>query len=192
MKHTPPHTRLRLTAAPLLALALLAAPTACDDDQDSAPSPTPTADADLTDTADADATADAAADTAAADVAPDLPPEPSCDGPLFGAPSETTGLGPDACQPMCTCDGAQWTPTPITDALLDDLQARTLTPTLPLLTEDPYASPAPPPAPPGTVCAVVPLQDPGDAYTLQTYPSREAATAAGATPTHGGACGLCS
>ena len=62
------------------------------------------------------------------------------------------------------------------------------------LTEDPYASPAPPDDPPGTVCAVLegdPSRQPRP-YTLVTYASTADALAAGAHPTHYGHCGVCS
>jgi hypothetical protein len=114
---------------------------------------------------------------------------------LFGNPNALTGLTTDQCRPTCSCNGVAFTP-PVYDAafiqsLVDDWQpAQPYAP----LTSDPYASPAPADDSPGTVCAILE----GDAtvhprpYTLATYPSLDAATAAGAHPTHYGHCGVCS
>jgi hypothetical protein len=115
---------------------------------------------------------------------------------LFGSPNEATGLGPDQCQPQCGCGADAFVP-PTYDAtfiqsLVDDFTLST--PYAPLAS-DPYAQPAPQPDPSGTVCGV--LEDPSAGatprpYTLVTYPSQDAASAAGAKVTHFGHCGVCS
>jgi len=115
---------------------------------------------------------------------------------LFGVPNDQTGLGPDQCRPSCACDGSVFAPPAydgaFTQALLDDWQ---LASPFPSLAADPYASPAPAEDPPGTVCGVLPQGSPGAkprAYALVTYPSIDAAKAAGAAVTHFGHCGVCS
>jgi hypothetical protein len=115
---------------------------------------------------------------------------------LFGLPSAHTGLGADRCGPSCACSATPFTPPTydgaFVDALLHDWQLQT--PYAPL-TEDPYAGPAPEPDPPDTVCAVVAGADAGlrpIPYDLVTFPSEEAARAAGARVTHFGRCGVCS
>jgi hypothetical protein len=115
---------------------------------------------------------------------------------LFGRPNAQTGLSADQCRPSCGCGGDTWTApdysTAFTDALLSDW---TLETPYPPLTADPYASPAPPDDPPGTVCGVLPSGG-GDAgprsYVLNTYSSEAVARSAGASPTHFGHCGVCS
>jgi hypothetical protein len=115
---------------------------------------------------------------------------------LFGSPNALTGLGPAQCRPLCACAGTVFQP-PTYDAafiqsLIDDWRpAQPMAP----LTADPYAQPAPADDPPDTVCAVLPGSDASAhprLYTLVTYPSMAAATAAGAHPTHYGHCGVCS
>ena len=114
---------------------------------------------------------------------------------LFGNPNDQTGLDSTQCQPQCSCDGTVFRPPTYSAAfmqsLIDDWQLMT---PYPELTANPYALPAPPDDPDGTVCAVLE----GDAaqtprpYTLVTYPSQAAASAAGAHVTHFGHCGVCS
>jgi hypothetical protein len=116
---------------------------------------------------------------------------------LFGSPNQYTGLGPDQCQPQCGCGPDAFVP-PTYDAafiqsLVDEWQIAT---PYPPLTANPYGG-APPPQddPPGTVCAVVEqlgANTPPRPYTLVTYPSADAASAAGAKVTHFGHCGVCS
>ena len=114
---------------------------------------------------------------------------------LFGNPNDSTGLGPDQCQPQCACGADVFVPPTyddaFTQALIDGWQ---LAVPYPPLTSDPYEAGAPPDDPPGTVCGV--LEQPGGGtptpYTLVTYPSGDAATAAGAKVTHFGHCGVCS
>ena len=114
---------------------------------------------------------------------------------LFGRPNANTGLTTDQCKPSCACGEAYAPPTydsAFIDALVSDW---TLTAPFAPIDTDPYASPAPPPDPPDTVCAVLPQAPPGTvprSYTLVTYPSIDAARAAGASPTHYGHCGVCS
>jgi hypothetical protein len=116
---------------------------------------------------------------------------------LFGSPNAQTGLGSDQCRPQCTCEGTSFVP-PTYDAsfiqsLITDFQLTT--PYAPL-TSDPYDDGgAPADDPPDTVCGVVEQLDAGGPprpYTLVTYPSTDAATAAGARVTHFGHCGVCS
>ncbi len=115
---------------------------------------------------------------------------------LFGNPVAATGLTLDQCRPFCDCGGARFQP-PVYDpqfiqSLVDDWRLAT---PFPPLAGDPYQQPAPPADPPGTVCAVVPAGAPGIRprdYQLATFPSLEAAKAAGAYPTHWGHCGVCS
>ena len=94
------------------------------------------------------------------------------------------------CGPTCACGGEPFEAPAYGDAEADALLRWQLTAPPAPLTADPYVAPAPPEAPAGTVCAVVVT---GSAqYRLETFRSFDAARAAGATPTHGGACGLCS
>ncbi|HEY2511851.1 MAG TPA: hypothetical protein VGI39_13375 [Polyangiaceae bacterium] len=115
---------------------------------------------------------------------------------LFGRPNAQTGLGSDQCRPECSCGDSVFAPPTYDDAFVQSL-IDDWTPSAPYapLTSDPYASPAPPDDPPGTVCAVLPGSDPSAKprpYTLMTYPSEDAANAAGAKVTHFGRCGVCS
>jgi hypothetical protein len=111
---------------------------------------------------------------------------------LFGAPNAQTGLDETQCRPVCGCGDAPFVPRAWDAASLAALRAKVLLGPPAALTDDPYTRPAPPPAPPGSVCAVRFDAMDANAYTLETFASREAATAAGAFPTHAGACGLCS
>jgi len=115
---------------------------------------------------------------------------------LFGNPNDHTGLGADQCRPSCACGGAVFAPPAYDGAFMQSLvdDWRPQTPYAPLAS-DPYAQPAPPDDPPGTVCGVLPqAADAGGPrpYALVTYPSQAAALAAGARPTHFGHCGVCS
>lgn len=105
---------------------------------------------------------------------------------LFGAPSANTGLGDDACRPACGCG---FEPPAYTADDVAAWRARTLQDPPVVLPGDPYADPALVPDGAG-VCAVIGLD--AGAYRLETFPDREAAIAAGASPTHDGACGSCS
>ncbi len=111
---------------------------------------------------------------------------------LFGTPNAQTGLDDTQCRPVCGCGDAPFVPRAWDAASLAALRAKRLLGPPAVLADDPYARPAPPPAPPGTVCAVRFDAMDANAYTLETFASREDATAAGAIPTHAGACGLCS
>ena len=114
------------------------------------------------------------------------------DGPtLFGRPEAATGLTDAQCTPGCTCAGEPFTPVEVTPQLLSMLRSRTLEDPPAVLTTDPYTEPAPDPSDEGSVCAVIPTAS-VDGYRLQTFSSTAAARAAGGTPTHMGACGLCS
>ena len=105
--------------------------------------------------------------------------------PLFGVPGPSTGLGADQCGPRCD----DWEAPTYTAADLAALRAWELVDPPAPLPEDPYASP-PPPIDEATCCAVERLD--GTRYRLTTFPSRRAAEAAGAVPTHAGPCGRCS
>jgi hypothetical protein len=116
---------------------------------------------------------------------------------LFGNPNAQTGLGPDQCRPECACQGPVFVP-PTYDAsfiqsLVDDFQIAT---PYPPITASPYDGGTPPTDdPPDTVCAVLEQLDAGGSprpYTLETYASADAASAAGARVTHFGHCGVCS
>lgn len=115
----------------------------------------------------------------------------ACQG-LFGVPNASTGLDASVCRPECACSGKSWAPPAYTPAEIDALARRTLLDPPALLTSDPYTHPQDFPAHLGEVCGVLPDASKPGAYRLETYASSEAASAAGATLTHTGACGLCS
>lgn len=111
---------------------------------------------------------------------------------LFGRPTETTGLSDALCRPKCTCGGELWEAPLYTDADADKLLEWTLESPPGELTSDPYAGDPPGPSGPDEVCALN-VNTPGSKlYSLKTFASEGAAKEAGATPTHFGACGLCS
>ena len=116
--------------------------------------------------------------------------------PFFGRPNALTGLSADQCSPTCGCGSTAWTAPDYSPAFSAALITDwTLTAPYPPITVDPYASPAPPDDPPGTVCAVLSTgtNDAGQRlYVLNTYASEDAAHGAGASPTHFGHCGVCS
>jgi hypothetical protein len=114
------------------------------------------------------------------------------DGPaLFGRPEAATGLSEGQCGPSCACGDGLFAPPETTRELLADLRARRLVTPFPELPNDPYAAPLEASGEgPESVCAVVPIGR-GD-YRLETWPDVAAAQAAGAVPTHLGACGRCS
>jgi hypothetical protein len=115
--------------------------------------------------------------------------EPCAGDVLFGRPVAKTGLGPDQCGPVCSCGGEPWeAPEYGEDDITALLQRELLDPPA-SLTADPYGGAAPEPGSPDEVCAVI---SEGLQYRLATYASAAAARADGATPTHFGACGLCS
>lgn len=114
--------------------------------------------------------------------AQDPTPDSLCEG-LYGAPNDNTGLDEGVCAPQV----GDWSPRVWTPAALSELKVPILVEPPAALSEDPYLLPAPERA--DAVCAVLP-QDSG--YALEDYASAEQAQAAGAIPTHGGACGLCS
>ena len=110
---------------------------------------------------------------------------------LFGQPTASTGLSEEACAPACPCGETPWTPSTYDAAWIEGLGQWSLSNPPDLLPSDPYEGEAPSTAPPGSVCAALFDVEAG-AYSLQTYESDVAATAAGAAITHGGGCGLCS
>ena len=148
-----------------------------------------------------DASADTSTDTgttpdatprdASTDAADAADAAPSCVA-LYGSPGEKTGLGSDQCGRGCDCGDAPWSLPAYTDEDVAALRTWTLAEPWPLLPGDPYADPAPAPAPEGTVCAVVPDAQNPNTYSLSTFPSREDADSAGAMTTHRGACAACS
>lgn len=117
------------------------------------------------------------------------PPADTCGGDrLFGRPGPSTGLDDSQCGPTCACGGEPFTAPFYGDAEADALLAWQLDEPYALLAADPYAAPAA--EVPDGVCAVVVTGE--RRYRLADFPSIEDATAAGAVPTHGGRCGLCS
>jgi hypothetical protein len=119
------------------------------------------------------------------------PAAPLCDGEvLFGRPNARTGLTDEQCGPRCTCEGEPFEAPAYGDAEADALLAWQLAEPFAELTSDPYGEPAPAEPPAGTVCGVITGDD--GTYRVDTFASSDAARAAGATPSHTGACGLCS
>ena len=109
---------------------------------------------------------------------------------LFGVPGERTGLGSERCGPACGCGEDRWVAPVYTEGDVAALRSWTLVEPPGRLAEDPYARPAPA-VPEGSYCAAM-LDEAAGSYRLETFPSRAAAEAAGARPTHAGVCGLCS
>jgi hypothetical protein len=114
----------------------------------------------------------------------------TCDGErLFGRPGASTGLDDSRCGPTCSCSGEPFMAPDYGAAAIDALLTWTLVEPYPALTSDPYAADAPD-APVDAACAVVVTG--AREYRLETFPSIDDARAAGAIPTHAGACGVCS
>ena len=111
---------------------------------------------------------------------------------LFGTPNAKTGLTSAQCQPRCACGGKDFNPPTYTDAQIAALLDWQLANPPAEVTSDPYAAPEANVAPSGQVCAF--MRGPGTAktYTLQTFDTAAAATAAGGHVTHANACGVCS
>jgi hypothetical protein len=117
------------------------------------------------------------------------PPPATCSGDrLFGRPGPSTGLDDSQCGPTCSCGGEPFAAPLYGDAEADALLAWQLDEPYGLLAADPYGALAG--EIPDGVCAVVVTGE--RRYRLADFPSIEAAQAAGAVPTHGGRCGLCS
>ncbi|MEZ4398561.1 MAG: hypothetical protein R3B06_00975 [Kofleriaceae bacterium] len=114
---------------------------------------------------------------------------PTCGAVLFGSPGPNTGLTTAQCQPRCACGADVWEPPRYTADDLAALRAKVLLDPPAALVDDPYQATATP-VDPAAVCAVVSVD--ATQYRLATFPTRAAAEAAGATPTHGGVCGVCS
>ena len=112
---------------------------------------------------------------------------------LFGLPNDKTGLTAQQCRPACECPGHDFAPPVYSEADQAALLAMVnLTPFSEVIT-DPYADPeGHPAAPAGLVCGLVRQIDTPGGYRLHTYPSIEAAFAAGAYVTHHDGCGVCS
>ena len=126
--------------------------------------------------------------------APDAEAEVCTGTVLFGRPIPATGLSDAQCQPICTCGGTSWEAPDYSAADADALLDWTLLEPYAEITTDPYAGPAPEPGDAGDdeVCAVMPEAAGSHSYRLATYPSEDAARAAGGIPSHFGACGVCS
>ncbi len=116
---------------------------------------------------------------------------PAKETALFGRPNDKTGLSADQCAPTCGDCEEQWEEEPWTPARVETLRDWKLETPLGELTVDPYQSPAAP-VEEGAVCAVLVTDAALRTYHLETYPSATDAESAGATVTHGDACGLCS
>jgi hypothetical protein len=117
--------------------------------------------------------------------------EPSCHH-LFGAPGPNTGLPPEACRPEVTAGDAVWSVPPYRPEDLAELRRWSLDNPPDPLAADPYTTPdAWLPAPAG-VCGWTVTDRRGRSYRLDTFATQEDAWDAGATVTHGGACGACS
>lgn len=113
----------------------------------------------------------------------DPTPDPSCEGPLFGAPTDATGLAASQCVPAL----ADWTPPRWDPARVAALRDWTLLDPPAAPTDDPYDDPVSPP-PPDLVCAVDVVSRSDRTYRLVSAPVADAP----GPITHGGACGLCS
>lgn len=115
----------------------------------------------------------------------------TCREQLFGRPGPNTGLTAEQCAPRCACDGTMFEVADPAAAEIAALRTWELLDPPALLVDDPYAGPPPGLPDDNAVCAVV--RGPGPMqYRLADFSSAEAATAAGAVPTHFGQCGLCS
>ena len=112
----------------------------------------------------------------------------NCDEVLFGIPGERTGLTSEECLAVCECKG--YTPRDFSSSDLSELRDWELTAPQELLLTNPYDAPLPP-AELG-VCAIIVVDQAEKKYRLESFPSAEAATSAGAIVTHNGPCGQCS
>jgi len=122
-----------------------------------------------------------------------LPPNGEPCAALFGLPNEKTGLPEGACAPACDCEGRRFVPPVYDEAAMAALEAMVLDDPFEAPAEDPYAHPeAWSAAPEGAVCGVIVEAGEPMRYRLVSYASRAEALDAGATPSHEGACGLCS
>ena len=111
---------------------------------------------------------------------------------LFGLPNQKTGLTAEQCQPRCACEGSVFVPPAYTEEQIAAIEARVLVNPFSALGDDPYGHAELHVPVDGPVCGVLPEPSVAGGYRLESYPGREAALAAGATPSHEGACGLCS
>ena len=111
---------------------------------------------------------------------------------LFGRPNDKTGLSAALCEPRCACSATPFAAPAYGSADVERALAWTLLDPPAPLTADPYAAPAPAEVGPDVVCGVLPDPPGSRTYRLVTYDDERAARAAGAFPSHFGACGLCS
>jgi hypothetical protein len=120
---------------------------------------------------------------------PEMAP-PLCT-PLFGAPTENTGLGNDACSSACQCQGGF---TPPTYSESDIAAIRSLEHLNPpaMLDGNPYDDPEFFPSTEGQFCGVIRENPASNQYRLQTYPTLDSLNHAEAKLTHHGACAQCS
>jgi len=124
---------------------------------------------------------------------PVAPPDVICSGTtLFGRPNAQTGLTDEQCKPSCTCGGEAWNQPTYGEAEVAALKDWQLPNPPAELTSDPYEAAEPPVEAPEAVCGVTRVASGTKDYAVTAYASEKAARAAGATPTHFGACGLCS
>ena len=116
---------------------------------------------------------------------------PPAQPPLFGRPSEKTGLTTAQCQPSCVdCDDS-FDEVAWTSERVAQLREWKLEQPLTELTSDPYLGAATP-AVEGSVCAVQVVDSAQKLYRLETFASAAKAEEAAAIVTHGDACGRCS
>jgi hypothetical protein len=109
---------------------------------------------------------------------------------LLGSPNAHTGLDLTACRPVCNCGAKNFTPRVWTPSSLAVLRSFTQLDPPALLSGDPYAAPPPLPVPSERVCAARFVSERN--YQMLTFASASEARAAGAVPSHGGSCGVCS
>lgn len=135
-----------------------------------------------------DAGVDAAVstDVASADASRDATPDGGACTPLFGVPSERTGVAAGACGPACGCEDV--VAAELDAAALGRLRVWVLDVPWAELTEDPYESE--PPLSGDSVC-VASFDVAAGVYNLDTAPAGFTETPT-AVITHRGACGLCS
>jgi hypothetical protein len=189
----PPHHRANTLALPLLSLLLISLLSSCSD-----PSPsqstdtTPTTPSD-TSTITSDDTPNTLADTENTSLEDTSSNQEdtgnTCATRLFGLPNENTGLSDDQCGPTCGCAPDITEGTLPTEVQIAHILTLTLAQPFPDLTDDPYTHPDDFIPNRDGVCAVTLT---GTSYTISAFASEEEAEAAGAIPTHGGACGRCS
>jgi hypothetical protein len=117
------------------------------------------------------------------------------DGPctvLFGRPSESTGLGPDMCQPFCNCEGKYFEPPVYTKEMVDKFSGKIIKNPPEPLTSDPYDKPQENVPQHDKFCGVILDSEDSNQYSIETFETLADLESAGAILTHYGACGKCS